>query len=67
MLSVGLGTAAALAPKCPGCVLGYLSLAGLGAGTAEVMVGARPWVVGLLCLSLVASASFLLNGLAPRR
>jgi hypothetical protein len=45
---------ALLAPKCPFCLAAYLSLVGLGAGTAGVLAPMlRPFGIALIVLSLV--------------
>lgn len=59
-----LGVGAVLAPKCPACLAGYLSLAGLGLGTATTVAPLlRP---AGLAVAAVSAASIAWRLLRPR-
>ena len=62
-----LGLGAVLAPKCPGCLVGYLSLVGLGLGTATTIAPLlRPAGLALAAVSAAAIAWRLLRAPARR-
>lgn len=66
-IGLGSGALVALAPKCPACAWGYLSLLGLGAGAAEWLVAARPWAIATCVGCVAGGAGVLVVRLARRR
>ena len=53
-LTLALGVALALVPKCPMCIAAYLSVFGLGMAAAAALA---PWCLPLALLLIVVSAA----------
>jgi len=67
-LTLALGLAASLVPKCPLCIAGYLSLFGLGTAAAGVMAPLFfPIGMALVVLSCASMAALFIRARAAAR